>query len=195
MDIRKIRENMGRVKVYYLKGKTQLALGFAVKGLKELGSATPPTEVKSAIREAIQYLSGDESLANLIKIPLTYQPGQENQLLAILSKAYIQMEVAAKTEEHAQALVRKQKIDQNLVLGKKLLEQGKVSDADACFNEAVNNYRNEHRLFQMIGKSLLEANQPQRAYPYLKRAVELEPENRNALNMLDQAASAREGNA
>ena len=45
MDVRKIRENLGRIKIYYLKGETLRALGFAVMALKDVvraGGAPPP---------------------------------------------------------------------------------------------------------------------------------------------------------
>lgn len=195
MDIRKIRENLGRIKIYYLKGETLKALGFAVTGLKALGGATPPREVKGAIREGVQLLSRDEEIKARLKTPLFYQPGQERTLLAVLSKLHQEMSAASHSEDHDTALNRKRRLDQNLNLGKKLLEQGKAPEADAAFQEALKFLKDEIRAYQMIGKILVEGGQPRRAWPYLKKAVDLEPQNEAAKELFAAAARAREKEA
>ncbi len=195
MDIRKVRENLGRIKVYYLKGETLKALGFAVMGLKALEGTTPPTDVKSSIREGIQLLAKDEGVKARLKAPLMYQPGQEKNLLVLLSKLYKEMDAAAQAENHDAALARKRALDQNINLGGKLLNQGKVSEADAAFQDALKYYKDEHRAWQMIGKCLLDAGQGKRAWPYLKKAVELEPENEVARELFSAASKAREKDA
>ena len=192
MDIRKIRDNLGRIKVYYLKGDSLRAVGAAVAALRELGAAQPPLDVRSLLREGVQYLARDEAIKSRLSAPLTYQPGQEKALLALLAPVFGRMEQEAGIEEHAAALARKRQMDQCLILGRKLLAQGKASEADESFRQAVGFYRDEHRLFLLIGKLLLEAWQPRRAISYLKRAMEVEPENAVPRELCNTALKERE---
>lgn len=194
MDIRKIRENLGRIKVYYLKGDTLRALAAAIMALKDLvrAGSTPSVDVRGPLREGVQLLARDKDVKRLLKTPLMYQPGQERVLLGVLAEVYKQLEEEAGREEHDAALERKRKLDQALCLGQKLLALKKVSEADASFQEALTHYRDEHRVFQLIGKWLLEAGQPRRSLSYLKKAVEAEPGNPVARELLDTANRARE---
>lgn len=191
MDMRKIRENLGRIKLYYLKGETLQALGSAVMALKDVVrmGGTPPTDVRSPLREGVQLLAQDKDVKRLSKGPLMYQPGQERALLLALAALYKQMGEEAGRENPRDAFARKQRLDQALGLGRRLLAQAKVSEADAAFQEALTCYRDEHRVFQLIGKLLLEADQPRRAVPYLKKAVELEPDNAAARRLMETALS------
>lgn len=191
MDIRKLREHLGRIKIYYLKGDTLKALGSAVAGLKELGAATPPIDVRGALREGIQMLARDEAIKGRLKAPLIYQPGKERDMLALLEPLCRRMEEEAGQEPHDTALARKQRIDQALALGVKLLAKGQTSEADAAFQEAVKCYRTEHTLFQLIARALLEAGQARRAFPYAKKAVELLPESAAARELYARVAAER----
>lgn len=189
MDLRKIRENLGRIKVYYLKGETLRALGFAVMALKDVVRAggTPPLDVRGPLREGVQLLTRDKDVKRLAGGPLLYQPGQERALLLALAKLYKLLEDEAGRESREAAFARKQRLDQALGLGRRLLAQARISEADAAFQEALAHYRDEHRVFQLIGKSLLDAGQARRAAPYLKKAVELEPDNAVARGLLESA--------
>lgn len=194
MDIRKIRENLGRIKVYYLKGDTLRALAAAIMALKDLARAgvAPSMDVRGPLREGIQLLARDKDVKRLHKTPLMYQPGQERALLTVLAAVYKQLEEEAGREDHDAALERKRRLDQALNVGQKLLAQKKVSEADASFQEALTHYRDEHRIFQLIGKWLLDAGQPRRSLSYLKKAVEVEPGNPVARDLLEAASRARE---
>lgn len=194
MDLRKVRENLGRVKVYHLKGETLRELGSAVVALKEVVRAggPPSTEIRALLREAIQFLARNDDLRRHVKVPLIYQPGQERQMLLVLAKAFREMEAEAGREDHDSALARKRQLDQALLAGQKFLAQGKASEADEAFQTALTHYRNEHRVFQLIGRWLLDAGQPRRAVSYLKKAAELEPENDAVREMYAAALRARE---
>ena len=79
MDMRGIKEQLGRIKPYYLKNEIVRALGCAVLGLKgtvQLG-VSPSTELRGLIREGVQLLMRDETIKTRLKAPLVYQPGQE----------------------------------------------------------------------------------------------------------------------
>ena len=88
-------------------------------------------------------------------------------------------------------LARKQKLDRALILGQRLVAQGKFSEAEEAFREAVSCYRDEHRLFQMIAGAFMEVGQPRRAIDYLRRAVEVEPDNAAARDMLEEVSAGR----
>lgn len=195
MDTRAIREQLGRVKPYYLRNETLRALNAAlmgVKGVAALGMA-PSLDIRGAIREAVQLLSRDEQVKKLLKAPLAYQPGQERQLLAALAALYKAYLEEMNREDHDAALARKQKLDQAFNLGIKLLGQGQVSEADAAFAEAITHYRDEHRVFVLIGKALLGAGEDKRALPYLRRGMEVCPEDPDLRTLLETAGRVKSG--
>lgn len=192
MDLRKIREQLGYIRVYYLKGDTLRALGSAIMALRDLSRAgNLPTELRSMVREGVGYLARDEELKRHLKRPLAYQPGQEKALFLQLGAAYKEMAAQAGLESSKETFARKQKLDRALILGQRLVAQGKFSEAEEAFREAVSCYRDEHRLFQMIAGAFMEAGQPRRAIDYLRRAVEVEPDNAAARNMLEEVSAGR----
>lgn len=175
MTPKEIREHLGRVKPYYLRNEIQRALGAAIAGLQGLGNSQPTTEMRGVIREAIQLLSRDDEVRKYLKAPIIYQPGQEKAVLVQLALVYKGIREAAEYEGHDTALNRKIKMDQAFNQGVKLLDQGRASEADACFVEAISCYKDEHRIFSLIGKALIGAGEIRRALPYLKRGAEAAP--------------------
>lgn len=179
MDSRGIKEQLARIKVYYLKNETLRALGCAVLGIKgiiQLG-ITPSVELRGLIREGVQLLSRDETIRQHLKAPLIYQPGQERQVLAQLASVYKILYEALGKEDRQTAFARKQKIDQNLNLGLRLLAQGQVSEADAAFAEAVKHCKDEFTLYKIIGRALIDAHEERRAAPYIRKGLEGLPED------------------
>ena len=125
MDMRGIKEQLGRIKPYYLKNEIVRALGCAVLGLKgtvQLG-VSPSTELRGLIREGVQLLMRDETIKTRLKAPLVYQPGQERQILSQLASVYMELVEEAGREDWDAAFARKQKLDQSLNLGLRLLAQ------------------------------------------------------------------------
>ncbi len=192
MDIKEVRTHLGRIKTYYLRKETERALAAIVMGMKGMGNKPFPADLRSMVREAVQMLGRDEDVLKVLGKPVTYTPGKEQEVLASFTKVYQVLRGEAETESHDKALTRKLGIDQFLNQGMKLLEQNRVSEADECFNKAVGNYKDEHFLFAIIGKALLEANQVRRALPYLKRAAKVNPNNENVKEMLIKCAELRE---
>ena len=191
MDLRKTREQLGRIRVYYLKGDTLRALASAVMALRDLAQMSNlPTDMRSMLRDGIGFLARDEELKRYLKRPLAYQPGQEKALFIQLVAAYKEMAAQAGQESRDEAFARKQKLDRALNMGQKLVAQGKFSEAEEAFREAVSYYRDEHRLFQMIAKCFIDADQPRRAIDYLRKALEIEPDNEPARLMLEEASSS-----
>ena len=191
MNPREIREQLGRVKPYYLRNEPLRALAAAISGLRGLGSTQPTTDMRSLIREATQLLGRDEEIRKHAP-NLAYQPGQERAILLQLVNAYKAMHAASETEDHDTALARKIKLDQACNLGSRLLEQGKVSEADASFTEAIASYKDEHRVFALIGKKLMAAGEVRRALPYLKRGVEASPDDEEMRALYDECLRLRD---
>lgn len=188
MELKEIREHLGRVKAAYQRNDTLRALTFAIMGLKGmLPLSQPPSDIRGLARDAVQLLARDEQIKPLCKTPLIYNPGHERQILAALAGAYKALVELQNHEEPAKARARKQKLDQALNLGMRLLAQGQISEADHAFTDAANNYRDEHRLFALIGRALLEAQEPRRALPYLKRGLEAVPDDPLLRDLMDQA--------
>lgn len=177
MDIRSIKENLGRIKPAYLKNNNLRALGCATLALKELVASgiVPTMELRSLIRENMQLLTRDDAIKKHLKAPLMYQPGQERQLLAQLASVYKTMSEEAGREAWKVAFARKQKLDQNINLGISLLEQKQASEADAAFVEAIKYIKDEYAAYRIIGKALVEAGEVRRAAPYLKKGQEMLP--------------------
>lgn len=193
MNTREIREQLGRVKPYYLRNETLRALAAMISALKELAGAPQiPAELKGLIYEGAQLLTRDPRVKAVIKGPLNYQPGQERALLLQLALAYKAIREAENYEPHNDALSRKIKLDQAYNLGLRLLEQGQVSEADASFAEAVSCYKDEHRLFALIGKALMNAGEIKRALPYLKKGVEMDGADKEMAALLKKCARLRE---
>ena len=191
MDLRKTREQLGRIREDYIKGGTMGALASAVMALRDLAQMSNlPTDMRSMLRDGIGFLARDEELKRYLKRPLAYQPGQEKALFIQLGAAYKEMAAQAGQESRDEAFARKQKLDRALNMGQKLVAQGKFSEAEEAFREAVSYYRDEHRLFQMIAKCFIDADQPRRAIDYLRKALEIEPDNEPARLMLEEASSS-----
>lgn len=192
MTPREIREHLGRVKTYYLRNESQRALASTIAALRGMGSTPLPTELRSALREALQFLAKDKSITAHMQAPLIYQPGQEKSILVMLTNAYKAMDAAAALEDHAATLARKLHLDQSYNEGLKLLAQQKPSEADACFATALKSYKDEQRIFVLMGKALMEAGEVRRALPYLKRAVEVLPQDEDVRAMLAECTRLRD---
>jgi len=193
MNIRQIRENLGRVRTSFQRNETVRALSYFIAGLRGLVGSSPPTDIRGDIRDAVMLLVRDEQVKALLPGgQYGYTPGQEKELLALFAKIHDQLKEAAETESREAALARKIKIDQAYNAGKKLLEQGKVSEADASFAEAAQAYKDEHRLFYMIASLLVDAKEVVRAGPYLKKGLEALPGDPELMELLERARALRQ---
>jgi tetratricopeptide (TPR) repeat protein len=193
MNIRQIRENFGRVRTSFQRNEMVRALSYFIAGLQELGGSAPPTDIRGDIRDAVMLLVRDAQIKALLPGgQYGYTPGQEKELLALFTKIHDQLKEAAETESHEAALARKIKLDQAYNAGKKLLEQGKVSEADANFAEAVLAYKDEHHLFYMIASLLVDAKEVARAGSYLKKGLEILPGDQELMELLERARVLRQ---
>ncbi len=190
MSVKEIKENLSRAKSYAQRQDTERAVGALINALRLLGTKALASDLRPVMRETVQNLGRNPTIKEIWPHPLNYQPGQEAQLLAPFAQIY---KTLCQEEEEGRdaAKSRKLRIDQTLNAGIKLLQQKRVSEADACFAEAVKNYKDEHALFGMIGKALMEVNEFRRAYPYLKRGAEVAPQNANVQALYKQCCELR----
>lgn len=192
MTIREIREQLGRVKPYYLRNETLRALAALVSALNALGNTVPPMDLRGPLREAISLITRDAQVKESLKSPIIYQPGQEKAILAQLAPIYKKLHDAENTESHEDALNRKTQLDQAYNQGLRHLEQNRISEADAEFARALTFYKDEHRIFCMIAKALLDAGEVRRAYPYAKRGAEAQPEQPDVQSLFEEIHLRRE---
>lgn len=195
MTPREIRENLGRVKTYYLRNESLRALAStitALRGMSAAGASPLPMDLRGVLREAVQLLAKDKSITAHLKAPLIYQPGQEKNILTQLTLAYKAIQDAAAQENHEATLARKLRLDQTYNEGLKLLAQHKTSEADASFATALKSYKDEHRIFVLMGKALMDAGEIRRALPYLKKAVDVLPQDEEVRAMLAECARLRD---
>ena len=197
MDMRQVREHLGRVKPYYLKNETLRALNSLITGLKGalLLPGGIPTPVRGSVREAVQLMSRDEMVKKRLPAQFMYQSGQERQLLAMLINIYKNIETELNTEDYETTSQRKQQLDNTLNQGLRSLEAGRIPEADEYFHQALTHYRDEHRLFFFIAKSLIEADAPKRAVPFLRKGLEVIPNDAEMAALLDRATQMIKGSA
>lgn len=195
MDVQKIKEQLSRIKLYYLRNETIRALGMAVAGLKAIVKSTtpPPTELRSLLREGVQLLLHDELIQKYLSAPISYQPGQEKQLFIVLSETYKKIVEEQEKETYLKTRERKQQLDQAVNLGMKLLEQKKISEADKSFAEAITYYKDEENLFYLIAKALIKAHEPTRAFDYIKKGLISLPNNNDLKKLHDIAIRLKAG--
>lgn len=191
MTTREIREQLGRVKPYYLRNEMLRALAALLAALKGLEGASPSTDIRGPLREAITLVTRDQQVKDLLKTPLIYQPGQEKAVLVQLTSVYKALYEAQNAEDHDQALDRKLQLDHSYTLGLRHLEQNRVSEADAEFARTVTLHKDEHRIFCMIAKALQNAGEIRRAYPYAKRGAELQPDQPEVLELFAEITRLR----
>lgn len=193
MNLKAIRDYLGRVKVYHQRNDTLHALATVIAGLKGIdATAQLPLDIRTLIRDAVQLLGRDQKIRALVKGPLLYQPGEETALLRQLALAYKSLREESVHEDREATLARKIRLDQALNQGMKHLEQGRVSEADASFADAVNSYKDEHRIFYLIGKALMDAAEVRRALPYLKRGAAVEPDTVEVIQLFEECQQQRD---
>lgn len=192
MTIREIREQLGRVKHYYLRNETLRALAAVVSALSALGKTAPPMDLRGPLREAISLITRDALVKDLLRAPIIYQPGQEKAILAQLAPIYKMLHEAENIESHEDALNRKIQLDQAYTQGLRHLEQNRISEGDAEFARCLTFYKDEHRIFCMIAKALLDAGEVRRAYPYAKRGAEVQPDQQDVQSLCEEIRLRRE---
>lgn len=177
MDLRQIRTLCSRAKLYAQKGETLRAVTALISGLKgtQMLAVATPTDVRTLIRETAQALATDPAVKAVWTSPLRYEAGNEKALLETsveLEKALYSQQTH---EPFEQAKARKLKLDQGLNRAMARLEQKQLGEADSLFQEALESYRDEHRVFMYIARAFWDAGSPKRAANYLKKGIAAVP--------------------
>jgi len=191
MNTRKIREDLGRAKASCTRGDVERAIFLTIGALKELGGQNAPTDLRGDFRAVFA------ELAALPEIKtgggqLAYAPGAEKDLLQQLSQLYRAIKGQEKEEEYQEALQRKLHLDRCFMDGKKFLAEGKASEADASFGEAMKNYKDETAVFGMMARAMMDAGEYVRAIGHARAGLKELPGNKELARILEECARLRQ---
>lgn len=190
-NVKTARDTLARAKAYFTRHDTERALESTVAALRIIvsGKANGPgrQEVDGMVREIVTLLNRTEEILAHYPKGIGYRKDIEKPLFGAYSKILKEMKEAAERKSHEEILTRKQKIDKNLNFGKKLLQAGKLKDAQELFDEAVTLYVDEHILFRLMGQACMEAKQAKMALRYLKKAMKVDPDNHLCTELTVQA--------
>ena len=191
MNVRKIREDLGRVKTSCQRRDFQHGLYLLIASLKELGGQRPTTDIRSDLREAVNTIASDPEFKAVCAQTISYKPGAERELLSMLIQIYQTLVGKKNSESYEEAAERKLKIDQALRSGKNFLSHGRLADAEACFADAIKNYRDENALFLMIARAYIELKEYGRGLGYLREGLKRAPQDPNMLKLADECLRMR----
>lgn len=191
MNARKIREDLGRVRTCIQRKDFPRALYLLNISLKELGGQPAPLPLRGDFRSAISEICNHNVYRKHYSQPLAYQPGKEKELLAFFTRFYNQIMGKEEEEDYETALQRKLNLDRCFNNGKVFVSQGKLTEADECFNEAFNYYKNELAIFNMIAKTFMDAGQYVRALSYVRKGLKEKPDDPALLKMAEDCSQKR----
>ena len=177
MNIRKIREDLGRSKSSLQRRELPRALFLFATALKELGAQPAPMDLRGDIRTALAELCADPEYRKESPKALTYQPGKERELLQAINALYKAIIGQEGQEEYQETLNRKLNIDRCFRDGRQFLAQKRPSDADECFTELFKYYRNEFAVHGMIARAMMDAGEYVRALGYLRNGLKERPDD------------------
>ncbi|MFT4302569.1 MAG: hypothetical protein QM579_12535 [Desulfovibrio sp.] len=191
MNSRKIREDLGRARASSARRDPARALYLTISALKDLGGQPAPTDLRGDLRTTIVALTGDPDLKDYLPAGLGYQPGNEKDLLQTLVNAYQNVKGSAEQEDYETTLQRKLSIDRNLRDGKKLLSEGRASEADACFAEAMKSYKDELAIFAMMATAMINAGEYVRALGHVRNGLKEAPQNAELIHLANECIRLR----
>lgn len=171
MNIRKIREDLGRVKTCVQRRDYPRAVFLFTTALRELGGQTAPMDVRGDFRDALAALCADPVYKKDFNRPLAYQPGKEREFLAFFNKFYKQIMGQEEQEDYEATLQRKLSLDHCISDGRRFLAEGKVQEADTCFTEGYKYCKNEIAAFAMMARAMLEAGEYVRALGHVRKGL------------------------
>lgn len=177
MNIRKIREDLGRVKTSCMRHDFPRALFLTIAALKELGGMSAPPDVRGDFRDALAVLTSTAEFKKAYSRPVSYQPGAERALLGLFVGLYKELKGQEDQEDYETTLQRKLNLDRFLKEGKLYLTQGKASEADASFAQALKYVKNETSVFAMMAKAMMDAGEYVRALGHVRNGLKVKPQD------------------
>lgn len=192
MNARKVREDLGRAKACCARRDTERALFLTISALKELGGQSVPLDLRGDFRAAVADLAVDPDLKAAGTPAFAYTPGAERDLLQLLSQLYRTLKGQEKEEEYQAALQRKLNLDHGFSDGKKFLAEGKPSEADACFAEALKHYRDEKAIFGMMARAMMDAGEYVRAIGHARAGLKELPDDAELTRIVEECTRLRQ---
>lgn len=188
-----IKEDLARAKTAYLKNEDLRMLATLASALKSFVSVTLPgterMEVESQLREAFSNMSKSPRVLKYVPKGIPYAKGQEAKLFQYVAAVYKKVKEDLDRESLEQMRERKLKIDQLIIKGQKLLEEGNLLEAQRNFREAVSLRVDEDGLFPMLALKLMDKGHHKASLEYLRGAIETSPGNARAYDLLVTAAA------
>lgn len=191
MNVRKIREDLGRIQPSCQRRDFNHALVLLINSLKDLGGQRAPLDIRQDFRDALTTICSDPIFKGVYATPIIYAPGKEREILGILVKVYQTIVGQAEQETFEEAAARKLKIDHALRDAKNFLAKGLVSEADQFFGEAIKNYRDENALFAVIAREFMGVKEYARAQGYLKFGLKKAPNDPLLLSLAMECQNLR----
>ena len=192
MNARKVREDLGRAKACCARRDTERALFLTISALKELGGQSAPLDLRGDFRAAVADLAVDPELKAAGAPAFAYTPGGERDLLQLLSQLYRSLKGQEKEEEYQAALQRKLNLDHGFSDGKKFLAEGKSSEADACFAEALKHYKDENAIFGMMARAMMDAGEYVRAIGHARAGLKELPDDAELMRIVEECTRLRQ---
>ncbi|MBQ9536864.1 MAG: hypothetical protein IJU79_03635 [Desulfovibrionaceae bacterium] len=193
MNIRKIREDLGRVKSSCQRRDFNNALFLLISSLKELGGQRAPLDLRQDFRDALFAICSDPNYKSVRPTPVIYNAGKEREILAQMLQVYQAIVGQVETESYEVAAARKLKIDQALRDGKNFLSRGLVPEAELSFAEAVKNYRTENALFAIIAREFMAVKEYGRGLGYLREGLKRAPTDPMLRELANECMRLRDG--
>lgn len=191
MNVRKIREDLGKAKASCQRKDLSRALFLLVACLKDLGGQQAPTDLRSDFRNLIADIGKDPQYKKISGKAVSYQPGKEKELLVFYRNLYSELQGQGSTEDYDTALKRKLNLDHAISEGKQLLSQGKISEADAAFAKAATFYKNEYQAFAMMARALMEVGEYVRALGHLRKGLKDHPNDAAMKRLAEECQNKR----
>ncbi len=183
-----IEEHLSRAKAAFFKGETLKPLVSLAEALKlvlteEIHSMDMP-RIGSLLRENFQNMLKMEAVKKIHPAPFIYKKGEEKNLLKALLPVIKKVQEEMDRETLEAMRQRKMKIDQFIIQGRKYLEKENILEAQRSFRSAVEEYVDEEPLFTIIADNLVAAGYSKEPLEYLKRALEIDPDNRKVCELV-----------
>lgn len=191
MNIRKIREDLGRAKTSCQRNDLPRAIYLTISAFRELGGQSAPTDLRGDFRTTLSTLATDPQYKKECGQTLAYQPGKERELYALLVNIYKELQGQENKEDYETTLQRKINLDRCLKDGKLFLKQGKPSEADTRFAEALKYYKNEFAAFAVMARAMMEAGEYVRALGHIRRGLKERPDDADLRHLAEECLRLR----
>lgn len=191
MNIRKIREDLGRARTCVQRRDYPRAIFLLTTSLRELGSQASPMDLRGDFRTTITDICADPLYKKAYSQPIVYQPGKERELFVFFNKFYKQITGQEEEEDYDTILQRKLNLDRCISDGKRFLAERKIPEADACFINAFKYYKNEFAAYGMIAKALLDAGEYVRALGHVRKGLTERPDDTDLRHIAEECLRLR----